>query len=114
MSFSEAVKSVWNKAYKCCEGRASRSEFWFFALFAFIMLLIPLVNIFAFWALLIPLFSVSIRRLHDTGHTGLLFLIGLIPIIGWIVLIIFYLIDSEPGDNKYGPNPKLIAPKSTE
>lgn len=56
---------------------------------------------------LIPSFTVSIRRLHDTNHSGWWLLIGIIPIIGAIVLLIFYIIDSDVGPNKFGPNPKI-------
>ena len=55
--------------------------------------------------LLLPILSVAIRRLHDTDHTGWWVLIGLIPIIGFIVLLIFYLRQSDPGENQYGPPP---------
>ena len=57
-------------------------------------------------AVLIPSIAVTVRRLHDTGRTGWWILIGLIPVIGGIVLLIFMLLDSEPGENQYGPNPK--------
>ena len=57
-------------------------------------------------AVLIPTLAVTVRRLHDTGRTGWWILIGLIPVIGGIVLLIFMLLDSEPGANQYGPNPK--------
>ena len=57
-------------------------------------------------AVLIPCLAVSVRRLHDTGRTGWWVLIGLIPLIGAIVLIVFMVQDSKPGKNQYGPNPK--------
>jgi uncharacterized membrane protein YhaH (DUF805 family) len=61
-------------------------------------------------ALLLPSIAVAIRRLHDTSRTGWWILIGLIPIVGWIILIVFYVQDSHP-DNKYGPSPKAgVAP----
>ena len=50
----------------------------------------------------LPSLAVMVRRLHDTGRTGWWVLIGLIPFIGWIVLLIFALLDST-GDNEYGP-----------
>ncbi len=57
-------------------------------------------------AVLIPSLVVTVRRLHDTDRTGWWILIGLIPVIGGIVLLIFMLLDSQPGANRYGPNPK--------
>lgn len=60
-------------------------------------------------ALLIPGFAVSVRRLHDTSRTGWWILIGLIPVIGAIVLIVFYALDGVPGDNQYGADPKGAA-----
>jgi uncharacterized membrane protein YhaH (DUF805 family) len=50
---------------------------------------------------------VTVRRLHDTGRTGWWILIGLIPVIGGIVVLIFMVLDSEPGANQYGLNPKV-------
>ena len=61
-------------------------------------------------ALLVPSLAVSVRRLHDAGYSGWFTLIGLIPIVGGIVLIVFLATDSKP-DNQWGPNPKgLNAP----
>ena len=59
-------------------------------------------------AFLLPSIAVAIRRLHDTGRTGWWLLLAFIPIIGAIVLIVFYCLDSQPGDNEYGPNPKGV------
>ena len=60
-----------------------------------------------FWlAVLVPSIAVGVRRLHDTGRSGWWLLIGFIPLIGAIVLIVFFLFDSQPGTNAYGPNPK--------
>ena len=61
-------------------------------------------------ALLLPNLSVAIRRLHDTDHSGWWVLIGLIPIVGFIVLLIFYLRQSDPGENQYGPPPAERSP----
>ena len=57
-------------------------------------------------AILIPSIAVSVRRLHDIDRTGWWVLISLVPLIGWIVLLVFHVQDSTPGPNKYGPNPK--------
>lgn len=111
------------KKYAVFSGRAQRSEFWYFVLFNVIItgvlswidralgatigsmgtgILSSLYSL----AVLIPSIAVGVRRLHDTDRSGWWLLIGLIPIIGWIVLIVFYVQDSQPGENKYGPNPK--------
>ena len=58
-------------------------------------------------AVLIPGLAVAVRRLHDTGKSGWWLLIGLVPLIGAIVLIVFMATEGEPGNNAYGPNPKL-------
>jgi uncharacterized membrane protein YhaH (DUF805 family) len=59
-------------------------------------------------ALIIPSLAVTVRRLHDAGHSGWWWLITFIPF-GGIVLLIFALQDSQPGDNQWGPNPKGIS-----
>jgi ribosomal protein L40E len=56
-------------------------------------------------AVLIPGLAVSIRQLHDTNHSGWWLLIGLVPLIGAIVLLIFMFRDGQPGQNRFGPNP---------
>lgn len=55
---------------------------------------------------LIPLLAVSVRRLHDIGYSAWYLLFGLIPFVGWVILIIFFCMDSEEKSNKYGPSPK--------
>ncbi len=57
-------------------------------------------------AILLPSLAVGVRRIHDIGMSGWWIILSIIPIIGWIVLIIFFFIDSKPGTNQYGPNPK--------
>ena len=105
MTFTEAIKSVWDK-YFVLDGRARRSEYWFFVLLTFVLSCIPVVDVIAWIVLFIPGITVAVRRLHDTGRTGWWLLLCFLPFIGHIILIIFFLIDSEPGDNEYGPNPK--------
>ena len=114
------------KKYAVFQGRAQRKEYWyyilFFVLFAIVVSLVenalgladpetgsgPLSLVYSL-ALLVPSIAVAVRRLHDTGRSGWWILIGLIPVVGAIVLIVFYVFDSEPGDNQYGPNPKGVA-----
>ncbi len=104
--------------YADFEGRSRRSAFWYFILFnglaAIAANLIdelvgdyPIFGLVYFLAALIPFIAVAVRRLHDTGKSGwwmLLYLTG----IGIIVLIVFWCIDSTPGENQFGPNPKEI------
>lgn len=123
--------------YANFSGRARRSEYWFFTLFNFLVnvavnLLVRLFGgstallgtsetlpfvamaifgLFFLFALvmLIPSLAVSVRRLHDTGRSGWNLLWSLLPIIGTIVLIVFFATEGQPGRNKYGPNPKFPA-----
>ncbi len=114
------------KKYAQFSGRARRKEYWYFVLFN-ILISIALVivdsvtgtlnnetgygllsGIYSL-AVLIPSLAVGFRRLHDTGRSAWWLLIGLIPVIGAIVLIVFMVQDSEAGDNRYGPSPKLDA-----
>lgn len=57
-------------------------------------------------AIILPGLAVSVRRLHDTNRSGWWLLIDLIPFIGSLVLFLFMIQDSQPGENRYGPNPK--------
>lgn len=59
--------------------------------------------------MLLPTWAVSVRRLHDTNRSGWWILIGLIPLVGAIVLLVFFVQDSQPNANQYGANPKLSA-----
>jgi uncharacterized membrane protein YhaH (DUF805 family) len=112
MSFSEAVKSGFDH-YTKFDGRASRPAFWWWFLFSVLVAIAAnildaiigtvILSIVVALGLLLPNLSVSIRRLHDTDRTGWWILIGLIPIIGFIVLLVFYLQKSDPGENGYGP-----------
>ena len=74
----------------------------------FVVGMIPLVNIIYAIVAIIPGIAMAFRRLHDTGRSACWLLLVLIPLIGAIVILIFYCLDSQPGTNKYGPNPKGI------
>ena len=106
------------KNYAGFSGRARRTEYWMFVLFNVIITIVLNVISLAIQqgsilggiyglAVLIPGLAVGVRRLHDTGRSGWWLLIGLVPLIGAIVLIVFMATDGEPGDNAYGPNPKV-------
>ena len=117
------------KKYAVFEGRAQRSEYWYFVLFyTLIAIALAIVDsvtgsfnpsaglgllggIFTL-AMLIPSIAVSFRRLHDTDRSAWWLLIGLVPFIGVIVLLIFFALDSQPGTNRFGPNPKDSARSS--
>lgn len=105
------------RQYADFEGRARRKEYWMFTLFNLIFAILAVVIdgligtgaiIYLFYVLatLIPNLSVSVRRLHDVGKSGWMYLIALIPLVGFIWLLVLLVTDSEPGDNIYGPNPK--------
>ena len=115
MGFLEAVKSCFSQ-YTGFSGRARRSEYWYFTLFNCIVSFATsfigtrlhfgwLASIISL-ALLLPALAVCIRRLHDIGKSGWWYLIGLIPVVGFILLIVWFCRDSEAGANQYGPNPK--------
>jgi uncharacterized membrane protein YhaH (DUF805 family) len=113
------------KRYAQFSGRSRRKEYWMFTLINIIISLAIyavsfatlshstvvsgiLVVVFFIYSLLVlvPGLAVAVRRLHDIGKSGWMLLIGLIPIVGGIILLIWAASDSQPGDNQYGPNPK--------
>lgn len=111
------------KQYATFSGRAQRSEYWFFILFyiifyiaaniidGFIMsnvVLFPVVSVIYSLVMFLPSLAVAVRRLHDTDRSGWWILLSIIPLIN-IILIIFLVLDSTPGDNRFGSNPKLAA-----
>ena len=113
------------KKYATFSGRAQRAEYWWFYLISTLIIIglslidqatgtldeetgMGLLTTLYSLAILIPSIAVGVRRLHDTGRSGWWLLIGLIPVIGSIVLIVFFVLDSEPGDNAYGANPKAL------
>jgi uncharacterized membrane protein YhaH (DUF805 family) len=72
------------------------------------------INLLYTLAVLIPSLAVLVRRLHDTGKSGWYALLLFLPIIGWIWLLVLLCIDSEVGENKYGPNPYGIGNQSID
>ena len=112
MGFVDAVKSVVVENYANFKGRARRSEYWYYTLASFIagficgLLPIPFISMLLSLALFIPSLAVSVRRLHDIGKSGWTYLLILIPIVGAIILLVWFCQDSQPGENKWGANPK--------
>ena len=104
IGFGDAIKICFNK-FAEFEGRARRSEFWWWYLFTVLVGWIPYIGWLASLVFLIPTLAVGARRLHDTGRSGWLQFLMLVPCIGSIILIIWWCEDSK-GDNEYGPSPK--------
>ena len=125
MTFSDAIRSGFDHYFEF-NGRASRSEFWWWVLFAILVSIAAnildaiigaqIFSLLVSLGLFLPGLSMAIRRLHDTGRSGWWILIGLIPIIGFIVLLIFYLEQGNPAQNEYGPpppgSPAAVAPQA--
>jgi uncharacterized membrane protein YhaH (DUF805 family) len=105
------------KQYAVFDGRARRKAYWMFVLFNFaIAAALGVVGrviglggaLQALYSLgiLIPGLAVSVRRLHDTGRSGWMLLIALIPFVGWLVVLYFLVQPGETAANNYGPDPK--------
>ena len=127
IGFSDAVRICLKEKYASFEGRATRSEFWYYNLFCFLTLVatifvggiigaiysggdIDTIAGMAFilycivaLSLICPSISVLVRRLHDIGKSGWWYWIGLIPYIGGLAILVFCCIESEKRDNEYGP-----------
>lgn len=113
------------KKYTVFGGRARRKEYWFFALFNTLISFalgfidvavgftaassVGILSVIYGLGVIIPSLAVTFRRLHDTGRSGWWLLILLIPLIGAIVVLVFMILDSEPGANQYGENPKELS-----
>lgn len=106
------------KKYADFTGRARRTEYWMFVLFSLIvavgigivdgLITGGILGIVYALAILIPSIAIAVRRLHDTNRSGWWVLVSLVPFIGFLILIYFLVLDSQPGDNQYGPNPKAV------
>jgi uncharacterized membrane protein YhaH (DUF805 family) len=136
VGFVDAVKRVFKK-YATFKGRASRSEYWWWTLFTFVIYLvlglltfavgmgtsrdggrtpgalaIPLIILFTvfFLGILLPTLALTVRRLHDAGYSGLLALLLLLPYLGSLIILIFALLPSSPAGAKYDPIPASPSP----
>lgn len=118
--------NVVTRNYVNFAGRARRREYWMFVLINLVISAVlsildqvlfgrmndgagmpVLAGIYGL-SVLLPSLGVGVRRLHDTGRSGWWLLLSLIPLIGALVLLVFYVQDSQPGANKWGPNPKAV------
>ncbi|KFG70191.1 DUF805 domain-containing protein [Microvirga sp. BSC39] len=116
MDFAQAIRTGLNK-YATFTGRAQRSEYWYFFLFLMITNIvasvldsvifgdIPVLYLIATLALIIPSIAAGVRRLHDTDKSGWWLLLGFIPLVGAIVLIVFFCQRGTVGPNQFGPDP---------
>lgn len=127
MNFTAAIRSFWSR-FADFKGRSRRSEYWYVQLFLVVTNLAVagidlalmdgdvdrfianggggIVGLIWIFATIVPALAVLIRRLHDAGKTGWWALVGFIPFVGAIVLLVFTVTDSSPGENKYGTSPK--------
>lgn len=127
MTFTGAIRSALSQ-YATFRGRASRAEFWWFALFVVLgnaVLFVvdglivgpvfgyrpfslegaqPAESLFTL-AVLIPGLAVGARRMHDTGRSGWWLLVNLVPVLGWLVYLYFAIQPGEPAINAYGSPP---------
>jgi uncharacterized membrane protein YhaH (DUF805 family) len=120
MGFGQAISSGFTN-YVNFSGRATRPEYWYFILFLLIGGIVTATidvlvfgateigpaNVIFSLATLLPSLAVLIRRLHDIGRTGWWVLLSFIPIVGWIILIVWACQRGEPGPNAYGPAPAI-------
>jgi uncharacterized membrane protein YhaH (DUF805 family) len=114
------------KRYAEFTGRSRRKEYWMYTLYSIVIYLVLYIaglvtlmrgNIYMVFfglafvyalAVLVPGLAVSVRRLHDIGKSGWFILLCLIPLVGGVIVLVLMCLDSTPGDNQYGPNPKGV------
>ncbi len=125
MTFMESVQTCIKENYCNFEGRAPRSEYWWFTLFLALLeivtsvldgflgtytvtssgKMIGFINLIFLLAILLPSIAVAVRRLHDTDRSGWFYLLVFIPLIGSIILIIFFIQQGTNGRNRFGDDP---------
>ncbi len=132
MTMIDWYKKVVFENYANFRGRARRSEYWYFTLCNGIISLVLYIPFLVFgglsqtnepgtffwlfygilmlysFAVLIPSLAVAVRRLHDIGKSGLYYLVGIIPIVGPILLLVWFFTEGEGRTNQWGPDPKDI------
>ena len=114
MDFKQAVIRCVRDNYANFNGRAARPEFWYFMLacvivgFVLGMFNMNMLALLFNLAVLLPSLAVGARRLHDIGKSGWFQLVGLIPLLGWILLI-YWFVQPSGGPNEYGEGPATAA-----
>ncbi|MER7665353.1 MULTISPECIES: DUF805 domain-containing protein [unclassified Streptomyces] len=107
------------KKYAVFNGRARRQEYWMFTLFSVLISIVlavidavigtsPVIGAIYTLAVFLPTLAVTVRRLHDTDRSGWWILIGLVPLVGFIVMLVFLASEGKRHDNSYGADPKLV------
>ena len=109
MTFSQSIQTCFSK-YADFNGRAKRPEYWWFFLFLFLLgaavsIVSEVLNAIISLATILPCLAAGARRLHDTNRSGWWQLLWIIPVIGWIVVIVFLAQEGETTDNRFGPVP---------
>ncbi len=122
MSFQDAIRTCLSK-YATFSGRARRSEFWWFVLFTVLVSAalnvvdraifgiapdgrpVSILNALFSLAVLLPTIAVGVRRLHDLDRTGWWYLLILIPVLGALILLFFFIQKGTEGPNRFGPDP---------
>lgn len=113
MDFVTAIKACLTK-YVAFAGRARRSEYWYFFLFTVIVTLaldlagLDQISMFFSLVMLLPGLAAGARRLHDTDRSGWWLLLYFIPIVGWIVLLVWFVKTGTPGANRFGDDPTAV------
>ena len=107
MNFLQSIETCFVKYVKF-DGRASRSEFWWFYLFFVLCWIVgfaidPAIEAIVILGLLLPYIAVAARRLHDINKSGWLQLVGFIPLVGWIITIVWFATEGEKKKNRFGP-----------
>ena len=124
MGFSQAISSCLSKFFTF-SGRAPRSEYWYFYLFFVLAIVVAvliggatsaarsdeggeyggLVTMAAVLVLFFPQLSVTVRRLHDLDRSGWWWWLSLVPLVGGLILLVWFCMKGTDGNNRYGPNP---------
>ncbi len=116
MTFTDSIKTCFSK-YADFNGRASRSEYWWFVLFIMLIgigtsFISDMISLLFYLATLVPSIAAAARRLHDTNRSGWLQLIALIPIIGWLI-VLYFLIQEPQEPNRFGSSGAVVAEPGT-
>ena len=108
---------VLKNKYATFDGRARRTEYWMFCLVNMVIAMVlagiegfinasGVISALYSLAVFIPSLALAVRRLHDTSRSGWWLLLAFVPLIGVVVLLVFMILDSTPGQNQFGENPK--------